>query len=164
MVLVKLKQKLYISIIVIVISVVAILLLVVSEKNHQHKADVALTEAKEMLAGNLGVQPGDLTVYWSGEYPSDSQYRYRYHRNSTSLADDGEYIAHSRSVEPEYDDHVIQDEEVKKLVLKTIRHYNNAERAVGLQFFAFLAIIAAIAAIPVNIILSLYRWLMAEAE
>ena len=160
----KLKQKLYISIIVIVISIIAIFLLAACEKSCQHKADLALTEAKEMLAGNLGVQPGDLTVYWSGEYPSDSQYRYRYHRNSTSLADDGEYIAHSRSVEPEYDDHAIQDEEVKKLVLKTIRHYNNAERAVDLQFFAFLAIIAAITAIPVNIILSLYRWLMAEAE
>lgn len=160
----KLKQKLYLSIIVIVISIIAIFLLATCEKSYQHKADLALTEAKEMLAGNLGVQPGDLTVYWSGEYPSDSQYRYRYHRNSTSLADDGEYIAHSRSVEPEYDDYVIQDEEVKKLVLKTIRHYNNAERAVDLQFFAFLAIIAAITAIPVNIILSLYRWLMAEAE
>ena len=159
----KLKTKLFLSVIVVAISMVVILLSYLGTASQQRKADAALTEAKQMLAEDLGVRPEELTVYWSGEYVADSQYRYRHYQRSSSISDT-EYRAHSGSVEPRYGDAVIKDQEVKKLVKKAVRHQNDVESWEKLAFMALFAIFFAIAAIPINVAISLYRWLMAQAE
>ena len=160
----KLKTKLFLSLIVVMISLLVFPLSNLGMARQQRKADAVLTEAKQELAEDLGVYPEDLTVYWSGEYMPDSQYRYRcYPSSSSSSTEEGaDYSAHARSVDPRYGDSVIKDDEVKKLVRKAVDHQNRVESWENIALMAVLVIFGAIIMIPVNIVLSVYDWIKSQ--
>ncbi len=159
----KLKSKILVATLVAVVSVLVIAFSYIGMESQQRKADEALTEAKQLLAENLGVRPDELTVYWSGEYMADSQYRYRYYPRSSS-DNDTEYRAYSGSVTPSCGDAVIRDQKVKKLVKEAVSHQFEVESWERLACMALFVIFFAIASVPINIFISMYRWFTMQTE
>lgn len=137
----KLRQ-LSIAVVVTVISVLAVFAGYVGSERQQRKADQYLAEAKQVLAEDLGVQPEELTMYWSGEYEGNNRYRYRYYPSTSS--GDASYSPTVRSIQPDCTDAVIKNTEARELLAKSVNHYVNRESWDGVMFVAAVtAIIAA---------------------
>lgn len=144
----RLKVKM-LSIVVTIVSCLAVVALSMKVSEHyQNRADQALVETKQALAEKLDVEPGELTVYWSGEYRGEDQYRYRYRHSSDS--------SYAGDVSPRYDDYVISSDFVRERLVKTVNLYRSSETWERIAMLALLGIIGAIVSIPFVVITSLY--------
>ena len=147
----KLKHKIILITAVITFGIAMVYFASWRSERCEIRSNKTLAEAKQELAHQLDVEPGDLTVYWSGEYRKGSQYRYRIHQSS------GYYTAHTHSVEPRNEDPVIESEKVKKLVHKSVALSDDADRWIWVAFFGILSVVFGAIAIPINIGLEIYR-------
>ncbi|MBO4854945.1 hypothetical protein J5500_00885 [Candidatus Saccharibacteria bacterium] len=138
----KLKVKLVICVVIACVCFLFSGCFKLSAGSHERKADMYLTEAKTTLSREIDVDADKLTVYWSGEYFPEQQYRYRVHDWSSSYNSVSE-------ITPRNEDRVIKDEEVRRLVSRAVNHSYNSERASLLSDIMTLIAWAAIVAMPI---------------
>lgn len=160
----KLKEKLALLTMIAVVGAIVFLLGYVMSTRCDRAANESLTEAKQTLAEQLETSPENLIVYWSGEYISDDQYRYRYRHRSvdkTATEATSNYEAYAQSVEPRFGDHVIQSSEVRELVRQTVNHRFNCERWEGVSFFGLLAVMIAPILAVASMIIAAFKAIVA---
>ncbi len=157
---VKLKQKLVLCTITIIIGIAMVFFSEYRSEKCTVKSNQTLTEAKQELAEQLNLQPSDLTVYWSGEYRGDNQYRYRVHKSDSSQ--DSDYEAYTSIVEPHYEDSVIQSSEVRKLLKKSVDLSYDSDRWLWVGFFAIVAVAMGVIMIPVSIGIKIYEMVVSD--
>lgn len=150
----KLKQRLVLCALTIIIGIVMVFFAEYRSEKCSVRSSQYLTETKQELAEQLNLQPSDLTVYWSGEYRGDDQYRYRIDKTDYQGSD---YEAYTSSVEPRYGDGVIQSSEVRKLLKKSVDLYYDSDRWLWVGFFAIVAAVMGVIMIPVCIGIKIYE-------
>ena len=156
----KLKQRLVLCALTIIIGIVMVFFSEYRSEKCTVRSNQYLTEAKQELAEQLNLRPSDLTVYWSGEYRGDDQYRYRI--DKTDSGQDSDYEAYTSVVEPRYGDNVIQSSEVRKLLKKSVDLWYDSEHWLWAGFFAIVAVGMGVIMIPVCIGIRLYEKVVSD--
>lgn len=132
------KSEKFVSLIVVVLTGLFFAILGDATRERcEAESSLYLGEAKKTLAEDLGTEPGNLTVYWSGEYRGNDRYRYEYRSGESGES----YVDY---VNPQSEDHVIDNDEARRLLVETVDKIRAGERWAVVGFFGLLLSLVAV--------------------
>lgn len=146
----KLREKLVLLVVIVVIGASVAYFGDATRERCEAESVIYLAEAKRILADDLETEPGCLTVYWSGEYVGDSQYRYRYRSEDSG---DNTYVG---TVYPRLEDYVIENEKAREFVARTVTKMNESERWATISFLGLVCVFTAITSAILDLIMSFF--------